>query len=131
MYSITKKIRFYSGKENKISVKMQIIIDNLPELRYLQTLPKAQAKKYLEKASKKLTRCFYEIALNLVYSGKNRNGLALNPSHKRKLKKFKRPLMKLIKTKSHPIRKKLLKGGLAIQLLSVMSAVIASLASIL
>ena len=110
---------------------MHILISLLPELRYIQTLTKRQADKYLKKASKELTKCFFEIALNLVYSGRNRNGLPLSAGHVRKLKKFKRPLMKLVKSKSHNSRKKHLKGGLAIQLLSVMSAVIASLASIL
>ena len=85
----------------------------------------------MKKASKDLTKCFFESALNIVYSGSKRNGVALTAGHMRKLKKFKRPLMKLVKSKSHKSRKKHLKGGIAIQLLSVMSAVIASLASIL
>ena len=74
--------------------------------------------------------CLFQVALNLVYGSKARNGIELSPVHLKVLKKHKRALMKLIKTKKPSLQRKLLKGGAAIALLSVLASVIASLASL-
>ena len=104
----------------------------LPELRYIRGLSERQRQKYMREASPRLTECLYQIALNLVYSGSDYNGIALSAVHVQRLKKHKKSLTSLIKTKSHQSRKKVLKkGGVIVELLSVLAGVIATLVAAL
>ena len=110
---------------------MDILTRYLPELSHIQSLPKSKVGKYIKKAKPGLIECLAQIALNIVYASQISNGLPVKPHHAKKLSKYKKPLLSLVKTKATAKRKRLLKGGLVLELLTVLSAVIASLASIL
>ena len=103
----------------------------LPELSAIQRMSKVQVQKYIKKAKPGLIECLAQIALNLVFSSQIQNGLRLKPAHVKRLKKYKKPLLSLVRTKATAKRKRLLKGGLILEMLTVLGAVIASLASIL
>ena len=111
---------------------MQLIIATLPELRYVRGLTEKQRQKYLKNASAQLVECFFQIGLNFLYADQNTNGITLKPVHIKRLKKHKKSLLSLVNTKNLKQRRKvLLKGGFALELLSLLSVVIASLASAL
>ena len=104
----------------------------MPELRFLLSLNKIQTKKYLSKAPPKVIRCLYEVALNIVYGHKSRNGFDITPGHVKSLKKHKRTLTKLVKTRNLSAQRRLLKkGGVAVSLLLVLGSVISTLAALL
>ena len=109
---------------------MDIVTECLPELRYLLSLSKSQSRKYIQQASPMVIECLFQVALNLVYGSKARNGIEVSPAHLKTLKKHKRTLMKLIRTKKPSLQRKLLKGGAAVALLTVLASVIATLASL-
>ena len=90
---------------------MKIVLKCLPELRYIRGLSEKQRQKYMREASPRLTECLYQIALNLVYSVSDYNGITLSTAHVQHLKKHKKSLISLIKTKNHKNRKKVLKKG--------------------
>ena len=111
---------------------MHLLIATLPELRYVKGLTEKQRKKYLKGASPQLVECFYQIGLNFLYAGKDTNGIMLEPAHIKRLKKHKKSLISLVRAQnSKTKRKHILKGGFALELLSLLSVVIASLASAL
>ena len=116
----------------KQKIKMQLVLKCLPELRDIRGLSEQQRQKNMREASPRLTECLFQIALNLVYSGSDYNGIALSTAHVQRLKKHKKSLTSLIKTKSHQKRKKVLKkGGVIVELLSVLAGVIATLVAAL
>lgn len=111
---------------------MEILKDCLPEIRYFLSLSKLQKKKFLNKASPQFIQCLHEVAINLLYAHKDMNGLTLDTSHIKSLKKHRSTLLRLVKAKRPAHHRKLLKiGGSATVLLSILGAVIASLAALL
>ena len=114
---------------------MDIVLECLPEIRYFMSLSKAKSKKYIDEASPRLIECLFQTAINLIYADKDRNGIVLSPHHLKELKKHKKVLLRLVKTKKPSLQRKLLKRGrggtTAIALLSVLAGVISTLASLL
>ena len=110
---------------------MHILVECLSELRYLGSLRGRRLSKYIHTASKRLIDCIQQIALNILYS--NKNGLNIKKSHLKKLKKHKKQLIKLVHTKNHTKKRQILKkqGGMILEMLSILSTVIASLAAAL
>lgn len=110
---------------------MHILVECLSELRYLGSLRGKKLSKYIHKASKRLIDCIQQIALNILYS--NKNGLNIKKSRLKKLKKHKKELIKLVYTKNHTKKKQILKkkGGMVLEMLSILATVIASLAAAL
>lgn len=110
---------------------MDLLKECLPEFRYLLTLSKPQSQKYLTKASPKLIKCLYHVALNIVYGGKDTNGLDIRPEHVKPLKKHRQNLLRLVNTKKTSLQRRLLKrGGAAVALLTVLATVIGTLAAL-
>jgi hypothetical protein len=110
---------------------MEVLLECLPELQFISSLSEKEVDKYIRTAHPRVINCLWEITLNLVYSKEIPNGLKVGPLHVKRLSKYKRPLKALIKARNTRQRKKLLRGGVVIQLLSVLAGVIATIASLL
>ena len=111
---------------------MEILNDCLAEIRYFLSLSKSQKKKFLDKASPQFIECLHQVAINLLYAHKDMNGLTLDVSHIKALKKHRSTLLRLVKAKRPAHHRRLLKkGGSATALLTILGGVIASLAALL
>ena len=111
---------------------MHILLESWPEIRYLRELPERQIRSYIDRAAPQMIDCLHQIVLNLLYSGAEKNGISLSTAHIKKLKKHKNHMVKLAKTTNKKKQRKLLKkGGMVLELLTVLSSVIATLAATL
>ena len=110
---------------------MHILVECLSELRYLGSLRGKKLRNYIHSASKRLIECLSQIALNILYS--HLNGFNIKKAQLKKLQKHKKSLLNLVHTKKHKKKKNILKkkGGMILEMLSILATVIGSLAAAL
>lgn len=103
------------------------------KFRILGSLKGKKLEKAIESAPSHLIKCLYELSLNLVYSPYN--GFRLYKKLiKKKIKPFETIILRLIKSKRRSDQRKLLKkggGGVTLAILSLLSSIIASVASMI
>lgn len=112
---------------------MELVQKCLQKFRWLGSLQGKKLEKAINQLPDHAIRCLYELSLNLVFSPYN--GFRLHKTLiKKKIQPFKNTILKLIKTKKRKQQRKLLRkggGGVTLALLSLLSTVIASVASML
>ena len=88
-------------------------------------------QKYINKLPNHAIKCLHRIAINLVFSPYN--GFRIHSNFiKKKIQPHKKILLKLIRERQRQRQRKLLKrGGATLAILSLLAAVIASVASIM
>ena len=90
-------------------MKVPILSECLPELRYLATLKGKRLSRYIHSATPRLINCLQQLALNILYSHKN--GLNIEKRKLKKIKKHKKNLVKLINSPDTAAQKRILKKG--------------------
>ena len=98
---------------------MDLLRAKLPELRYIYHNIKTlkQINEYIDTASFQLIKVLFQIALNRVYSNKNK--LKIKTNFLKKIKPYKKKLLMLVNSKSIKIQRKLLKGKMVILIIQI------------
>ena len=124
-------ILFFIGQGLNWCQKMDEIEKCRKHFHMLLSLRGKALQRAIDKLPNHTIRCLYRIAVNLVFSPYN--GLRTHSDLiKKKIFPHKKILLKLIKERQRGKQRKLLKkGGITIAILSLLAAVIASVASIM
>ena len=103
------------------------------KFRYLGSLKGKQLERAIQKLPAHVIRCLYELSLNLVFAPYN-GFRVYQKLIKKKIKPFEVIILRLIRSKRRSQQRKLLKkggGGVTLAILSLLSTVIASVASMI